>query len=645
MEKPSKTCPVGDACMPVQGAEAPPFVEGDQALLVLDKDKPAALDMNEPGCPNRKLTEILPDDKMVEYRGDDEISPLYRRSPAQQDRSPGYEEVGDKARPPVSVARPGHELSLDPTIIRFISSDAALDEGYMVSELLKKGRLKNSTITEKGLILQEGGEAHSQNPQAKKQISVLLEATQNITLRYQVVGTTGNTTGNTLEDKSESRVSNIMQPRQMRETAADLVSKSPRALSSSDEMLYFKEKVRTATGPVIERKGASCSRLHIGNCKVTPSSANGLEKTLLHKKISKSALPPAYSPSQLNISKVKSQIAELTLKKSSQLSQASFCRRKLESDNFKSSGTADQPNIKQMSKITQIVISKLKPATNSSPTDNVSQSKEIEPKSEQLINGSRSRVSPKGELTKSSTDDERYLPRNSRERPSPGIKDMPLLEVLEKSEFPVSSTEKAKRRVKRYYRREEDFFSGSPSLSSTESLVQLDLSNIPTETSELAGYHCQRQEASGGSGADNVEESSTSWYSFDSENRESRRSEVALCDTKGSESSWRSYMKGHTTAPELNMSRLASLFSDAFADVQRISWDQNEGSLSGAKKETSSSGSTSSLNTVGSCDSGDGDTSAVSRTETAFDRENAPNENEKNNFKASSLIRYFESIQ
>ncbi|EEC04843.1 hypothetical protein IscW_ISCW003574 [Ixodes scapularis] len=242
MEKPSKTCPVGDACMPVQGAEAPPFVEGDQALLVLDKDKPAALDMNEPGCPNRKLTEILPDDKMVEYRGDDEISPLYRRSPAQQDRSPGYEEVGDKARPPVSVARPGHELSLDPTIIRFISSDAALDEGYMVSELLKKGRLKNSTITEKGLILQEGGEAHSQNPQAKKQISVLLEATQNITLRYQVVGTTGNTTGNTLEDKSESRVSNIMQPRQMRETAADLVSKSPRALSSSDEMLYFKEK-------------------------------------------------------------------------------------------------------------------------------------------------------------------------------------------------------------------------------------------------------------------------------------------------------------------------------------------------------------------------------------------------------------------
>ncbi|KAG0434108.1 hypothetical protein HPB47_019349, partial [Ixodes persulcatus] len=385
MEKPSKTCPVGDACVPVQGAEAPPFVEGDQALLVLNKDKPAALDMNEPGCPNRKLTEMLPDDKMVEYRGDDEISPLYRRSPALQDRSPVDEEVGDKARLPVSVARPGHELSLDPTIIRFISSDAALDEGYM-----------------------EGGEAHSQNPQAEKQISVLLEATQNITLRYQVVGTMGNTTGNTLEDKSESRVSNITQPRQMRETAADFVSKSPRALSSSDEMLYFKEK---------------------------------------------------------------------------------------------------------------------------------------------------------GELTKSSTYDEHYLPRNSRERPSSGIKDMPLLEVLEKSEFPVSSTEKAKRRVKRYYRREEDFFSGSPSLSSTESLVQLDLSNIPTETSELVGYHCQRQEASGGSGADNVEESLTSWYSFDSEHRGSRRSEVALCDTKGSESRALEVGSGHGLFAddlELDLPRSAS---------------------------------------------------------------------------------------
>ncbi|CAN7987316.1 unnamed protein product [Ixodes hexagonus] len=655
MEDPNGPCHVGDACAPVQGAEAPPFTEGDQALVRHDKDKPEGPDLNEPGCPTRKLTEALPDDRseripsrMVEDRGDDEISPLYRRSPVMQDKPTGGEVVGDNARLQVSAPSKGPELSLDPTILRFISSDAALDEGYMVSELLKKGRLKNSTFTEKGLVVQEGGEAQTVDAQVKEKLSVILEATQNITLRYQVLGTMGTaeTKENAAEETPKSALRSIADPRQTCETAGDIVSKSPRVLSSSDEMLYFKEKVRNAPGPAIERKGASCSKLHVPNLKAAAIRAQVFERSPALKTISKSTLPPAYSPSQLNISKVKSQIAELTLKKSARLSQVSLCGRQPDSDDAGGEGGTNSPAVKKMSKITQIVLSASKPFTTSVTADDVSRSTETEnPKNEKLTTVSSPRATPKTGLTRSrvfTTHADRRLSEASCERLPSAIKDMPVLDVLEQSEFPMSPAEKARLRVKRYYRREEDFFAASPSVSSNESLVKLDLSNIPTEASELAGDRCRMRDAAE---ADNNDESLTSWYSFDSEPRGSQRSDVVLCDAKPStESSWRSYMKSINAAPEMNMTRLAGLFYDASTEVQKASSDQGLGSSSGSDSASSNSTSTSSLDSRGSCDPGDGDSRAVSTTETVIDRKNALEASETESLKASNLIRYFESI-
>ncbi|KAL1455827.1 hypothetical protein MTO96_027738 [Rhipicephalus appendiculatus] len=112
------------------------FVEGDQAPR--DKD-PEELDLQQ-RVPSR----------LVEEHGDDAL------------RQPAHAELESST------------LSPQPF------NEAALDEGLMVRELLKKGRLKNPTLTEKGAPLQLLED---------RRLSALLEVTQNIALRHQLRGT------------------------------------------------------------------------------------------------------------------------------------------------------------------------------------------------------------------------------------------------------------------------------------------------------------------------------------------------------------------------------------------------------------------------------------------------------------------------
>lgn len=293
-----------------------------------------------------------------------------------------------------------------------------LDEALVVNEPLKKGRLKNPTLTEKSLLLEE------------KHLSVLLEATQNITLRYQLLGP--------------------LQPTEAPPEGAPACG--PRALSSSDEMLYFKEKVRSAPGTAaLERRGASCSRL-------PPHTKNALAAERLAS-APRPTLPPAYSPSQLNVGRVKSQIAELTLKTSSRQLRA---------------GDGEEVS-RKLSKITQIVIGANKaPPQAAVPADWSPPLTERPPLLADPPSGPAS------------------------------IRDMPVLDVLDRCELaPASAAERVRRRLHRYYHADlaaAVCSSGSEvSCSDEDSLVQL--STAPTtEASEPA-----------------ADESTTSWYSFDSD--------------------------------------------------------------------------------------------------------------------------------
>ncbi|KAK8771394.1 hypothetical protein V5799_025360 [Amblyomma americanum] len=347
------------------------------------------------------------------------------------------EEHGDDAQ--LTAAEPAMQLQR--------LSDVALDEGIMVGELLKKGRLKNPTLTDRKPLLLDD-----------KNLSVLLEATQNITLRYHLLGT--------IQDPETPPPAKVALPA------------SPRALSSSDEMLYFKEKVRNAPGPILERRGASCSRLQLGAGR-TSGAISATEKPILPSVAAKCALAPAYSPSQLDVGRVKSQIAGLTLKKSSLLR----------------AGDGEQA-CRKLSKLTQIVIGSANAKTQHSAQQRPQQADFLAP----------------------------------GERDPNGIRDLPLLEVLDRCDLePVPAAERVRRRVRRYYRAD---VSCSGSSEGASSLVQLDLSTLLTDASELPHERAVQ------SATLSPHESSTSWYSFDSDPSSSRMVPAQRDSASGSEASW-----------------------------------------------------------------------------------------------------------
>ncbi|XP_075750559.1 uncharacterized protein LOC142817418 [Rhipicephalus microplus] len=391
-----------------------------------------------------------------------------------------------------------HQLPEPGTPLR--QNDVALDEGTMVSELLKKSRLKNPTLTDRKSLLLED-----------KNLSVLLEATQNITLRYHVLGTIQ-------EPASETPITVV---KGVPATAAALPTSGPRALSSSDEMLYFKEKVRSAPGPVLERKGASCSRLqHMGGIKARIGGGAVPGKATPTPPVVRCAtLPPAYSPSQLNMNHVKSQIAGLTLKKSSLLR----------------AGDGEQA-ARKLSKITQIVIG--------------AAAKPQQPSHAQLQKPKQRPPSPPApplELDDACEECYQLVPDDTE-----GVRDMPLLEVLDKCELErVSAAELVRRRVRRYYTRELGVVtaagrscSGISDAGEVSSLVKLDLTMLPTETSELA---TERIATSRAGGSPSPHESSTSWYSFESD--PSSRSSAVLQAASASYSEAGSWVSRRGSTP------------------------------------------------------------------------------------------------
>lgn len=318
-----------------------------------------------------------------------------------------------------------------------------LDEGLV----LKKGRLKNPTLTEKSLLLED------------KHLSVLLEATQNITLRYQLLGT--------------------LPPTEATPPEGATACGGPRALSSSDEMLYFKEKVRSAPGTVaaLDRRGASCSVLPL-----TPPHT----KTALAPR---PTLPPAYSPSQLNVGRVKSKIAELTLKTSSRQLRA---------------GDGEEVS-RKLSKITQIVIG----ANKAQPPLPLAVEPDLSPPS-----SARPLAEP---------------PASEPPSGPASIRDMPVLDVLDRCELaPASAAERVRRRLRRYYRadlaaavRSGSSSGGSElSCSDEDSLVQLDLSSAATTEASAPPL--------------TADESSTSWYSFDSDPSGCRSAATVATTSSGS---------------------------------------------------------------------------------------------------------------
>ncbi|XP_049528687.1 uncharacterized protein LOC125947600 [Dermacentor silvarum] len=421
--------------------------------------------------------------------------------PRDKDLDEGHERVPSRL-----VEEHGDDVLQQPAepAMPLLSSDAALDEGIMVGELLKKSRLKNPTLTDRKALLLDD-----------KNLSVFLEATQNITLRYHLLGT--------IQQESASETPPpVAAVKGLPATAAALPT-SPRALSSSDEMLYFKEKVRSAPGPVLERRGASCSRLqHMGGIAARIGGGAVAEKAIPGTPVSRCAtLPPAYSPSQLNMGRVKSQIATLTLKKSSLLR----------------AGDGEQA-ARKLSKITQIVVGAVaKPRQPSNP----------------LLREPNPRLpsppAPQPEVEDAYEDCDQLVSDDTE-----CIRDRPVLEVLDKCELePVPAAELVRRRVRRYYGGElgvvvAEGRSCSGSSEDGGSLVKLDFT-LPTEASELAA---ERIAASRAGASLSPHESSTSWYSFESD-PSSRRSAVlqaasASCSEAGSWAA--SSRRGSTPAAE-----------------------------------------------------------------------------------------------
>ncbi|XP_075750554.1 uncharacterized protein LOC142817415 [Rhipicephalus microplus] len=210
------------------------FVEGDQAPR--DKD-PEELDLQQ-RVPSR----------LVEEHGDDAL------------RQPAHAELESSP------------LSSQPF------NEAALDEGLVLRELLKKGRLKNPTLTEKGAPLQLLED---------RRLSALLEVTQNIALRHQLRGT----------------VQLLSQDRRLQEAPG----KPGEIVSISEEMSRVDENARSTPG---HADGAH-SGLPAG------SAIHDEIRSVLPDTAKESAVTS--SPSQLDAERLESPLAEQTLEQSCHL--------------------------------------------------------------------------------------------------------------------------------------------------------------------------------------------------------------------------------------------------------------------------------------------------------------------------------------
>ncbi|XP_075550466.1 uncharacterized protein LOC142584189 [Dermacentor variabilis] len=419
------------------------FVEGDQAPR--DKD------------PEEDLQERVPS-RLVEEHGDDAL------------RQPPHAEV-DSAT-----------LCLQPF------QEAALDESLMVRELLKKGRLKNPTLTEKGapLLLED------------RRLSVLLEATQNVALRYQLRGKVQQQKPLSPELKSH-----------------DVPGTSVAAIADSHDTGHLEEKVHSVPGSTARRVDASCSGLPTDGA-ITDEN---VRKSPPPAAATKSAL---YSPSQADARRVKSRLAQLTVEKPSQL-------------------RAGDEVCSKLSKITQIVTGGCcaEPATTP-------QLHEHDPLS------SPSRLEQEAPVDPSSEG-----PSDDRIRDMPVLEVLDKCDLVELS----TGTKRARRRMRRYCGTDAEVAAdaGLCSSDSERSLVKLDFSTLPTEASEMvADRRCGAEVCDEPTRAEKSSTSTSSWYSFDPPSAASRQSSAVRAAASASESagSWAARRQGSPASPDVPRERL-----------------------------------------------------------------------------------------
>ncbi|KAH6927439.1 hypothetical protein HPB50_003474 [Hyalomma asiaticum] len=402
------------------------FVEGDQAPRVKD---PEELDLQE-RVPSR----------LVEEHGDDAL------------RQPAHAELESATLP----SQPFNE--------------AALDEGLMVRELLKKGRLKNPTLTEKGAPLQLLEDRH---------LSLLLEATQNTTLRYQLRG--------------------MVKPLSAEPKSQDASAKPVEVVPISQEVPQSEESDRSLAG----RADGFRARL--------PTSGSISDGTVRssHSPVTAKVSALAFSQAQLETERVNYRLTEVNAKEECQMPRGDEVCRKL-------------------SNVTQIGTGVSGGAASTEATM-TPQPREHDPLSSPPL---LEQAATADLLSEGASDDR--------------IREMPVLEVLDKCELADMSTYIRRARRRRFYGTDV----GSCSSDSDRSLVKLDFSTLPTEASEMVtDRRCGREACNEPTRADESTTSTSSWYSFPS--AASRRSSGLRAAASESAGSWAPRRQGLSASPEV----------------------------------------------------------------------------------------------
>ncbi|KAL3222067.1 hypothetical protein MRX96_028983 [Rhipicephalus microplus] len=373
------------------------------------------------------------------------------------------EEHGDDARrQPVHGEFESFPLSPQPF------NEAALDEGLMLRELLKKGRLKNPTLTEKGAPLQLLED---------RRLSELLEVTQSIALHHQMRG--------------------AVLPLSPERESHDATRKPAVVVSDSAEMSHLEENARSILG------GAD------GSASSLPADRIAADKNVSPSPdIAQSTL--AFSPSQVGTGSVESHLTASTLEGSCQLRACDkVCR--------------------EPSKLTQSAtdVSSGVAATEVTPT---SRSREPLP--------SASLPEPIDASSEETSDDH--------------ILEMPVLELLDKSDLVELSSYIRRARRRRCY----GIDVGSCGSESERSLVKMDFSTLPTEASEMVterrfGYEACNEPTR----ADTSTTSTSSWYSLDAPSVASRQSPGLRAATSESVGSWTAPRQGLSTSKGMTRER------------------------------------------------------------------------------------------
>ncbi|KAL3196366.1 hypothetical protein MRX96_001701 [Rhipicephalus microplus] len=132
--------------------------------------------------------------------------------------------------------------------------------------------------------------------------------------------------------------------------------------------------------------------------------------------------------------------------------------------------------------------------------------------------------------------------------PDDRIREMPVLEVLDKCDLVELSSYIRRAKHRRRYGTDV----GSCSSDSERSLVKMDFSTLPTEASEMVTERrCGCEACNEPTRADESTTSTASWYSFDAPSAASRRSSGLRAAASESAGSWTARRQEMSTSPDV----------------------------------------------------------------------------------------------